>query len=230
MGGRFVSIRAPDGALFQAYIAGDVSPSRPGLMIFSPIFGIDEDMKAQAQKWAARGFLAAIPDYFFRVRPGPLDRAEPARTLAMERWQALDVDRAVTDMQGLEAYLRSSSSCNGKIAALGFCAGGELAFLAGVRLGVKAIAAFHGTHIDRHLNEASQLAAKATLHYGDNDPLVPIEQVEAIRTRFTRDPRVDVHVYPGAGHGFSFAGRPSYHEVAATASDRCAERLFDELK
>ena len=229
MAGRDIEVRAADGAPFQVYLLGDEQPARPAIIMFPPIFGADADAKSIADRWAGRGYLVAVPDYFFRTAPGVLDRSEAGRKAAMARWKSLDVDRVMTDMAALKDHLLSMPFCNGHLAALGFCAGGELAFLAATRLGAKAVATFHATHIDRHLGEADKIAGHVTLHYGGNDPLVPMDQVEAIRKRLGSGSRADIHVYDGAGHGFSFSTQPSYHEVAATESDRRAQQVLGQL-
>jgi carboxymethylenebutenolidase len=225
-----ITVKAGDGTPFHAYLSGDSSPNRPAVILFPPIFGVDADAKAMADRWAAQDYLVAVPDYFFRTAPGVLDRSESGRSRAMERWKAMDVDRTIEDMQGLKAELLSRSCCNGTFAALGFCAGGELAFLAATRLGAKAVATFHATYIHRHLDEADKIGGRISLHYGGNDPLVPMTQVDAIRAGLSSDPRVEIHVYPGAGHGFSFPGQPSFNEVAATESGRRAQEVLNELK
>ena len=229
MAGSDATIHAGDGTPFQTYLAGDAQPARPAVIMFPPIFGADADARAIADRWADRGYLVAVPDYFFRSAPGVLDRSESGRKAAMARWKTLDVDRVMIDMVSLKDYLLSRPSCNGVLASLGFCAGGELAFLAATRLGAKAVATFHATHIDRHLDEANRISGLVTLHYGGNDPLVPMEQVDAITKRLASDSRVDVHVYAGAGHGFSFSTQPSYHEVAASGSDRRAQQVLGTL-
>jgi carboxymethylenebutenolidase len=230
MAGNDVIIRADDGAPFEVYVAGDTQPARPAVIMFPPIFGVDADAKAVADRWADRGYLVAVPDYFFRTVPGVLDRSEGGRKLAMERWKALDVDRTISDMWSLKSYLLSRPCCNSEFAALGFCAGGELAFLAATRLGAKAVATFHATHIDRHLSEASRVAGHVTMHFGGSDPLVPLDKVDAVKSTFASNPRVDVSIYPGAAHGFSFAGQPSYHQVAASSSDQRAEEVLGQLR
>lgn len=229
MKGGEITVRAPDGTPFQVYLSGDGLPARPAIIMFPPIFGVDSDAKAIADRWADRGYLVAVPDYFFRTAPGVLDRSEAGRKAAMARWKAMDAGRVIADIAALKDALLSRPNCNGQFAALGFCAGGELAYLAATRLGAGAVATFHATHIDRHLDEATHATGRLTLHYGGNDPLVPMEQVNAIRTRFAADPRVDVHVYDGAGHGFSFPKQPSYHEVAAVESDRRAQQVLGTL-
>jgi carboxymethylenebutenolidase len=228
--GGVVSIEAPDGGAYEAYIAGDTGAGRPALLIFTPIFGIDEDMRAIADEWAAQGYLVGVPDYFFRVAPGPLGRAEEGRKQAFARWEKLDVDRAIEDVRPLGARLVASSACNGRLGAIGYCAGGELAFLSATRLGAEAVATFHATRIERHLSEAGNLRGALSLHYGGNDPLVPMSEVSQVQQCFKDDGRVEIAVYPGAGHGFSFRGRPSYHESAATHSRAGAAKVLSRLK
>lgn len=148
----------------HVHLMGEGHPAKPGLILFSAVFGGDDDMKRLAGKWAERGFLVAVPDYYHRVGAGVRDRSEDGRKAAMARWKSLDVDSAIADIGALRDFMLHSPSCNGRIAALGVCAGGELAFLAATRLGVQAAAAYHGTHIDRHLNEAKRINVPISLH------------------------------------------------------------------
>lgn len=181
-----------------------------------------------AEGWASRGYIVALPDYYFRQQPGVIERTDAGRELAMARWAKLDVDRTIADTEHLKRRLLELPACNRAILSLGYCAGGELSFLTATRLSLDAIATFHATHIDRHLDEADP-KARMTLHYGDNDSLVPTDQVDAIRARFAGNPRVDVHLHPGAEHGFSLENGPHYQEAAAKASDRRAEQVFREF-
>jgi len=228
--GRMASIAAPEGTHFDAYISGDTGTGRPGLVIFTPIFGLDGDMTAVADQWAEEGYLVAVPDYFFRVAPGVLDRSEEGRKKGFARWEKLDVHRTVEDMRPVFALLRGTPACNGRVGAIGFCAGGEFAFLAATRLGADAAGAFHGTRIHNHLAEAHRAQGRISLHYGGNDPLVPMSEVTQIQAALTGNAKADIHVYDGAGHGFSFKGRPSYHEFAATNSRSRAAEVLGALK
>lgn len=223
-------ISAPDGERYEAYVCGDTGCGRPALVMFSPIFGVDDDIKALAEGWAAKGYLVGAPDYFFRTQPGVLDRSPEGRKEAFARWESLDVEQAVRDVQPLVEHLLGRLSCNGRWGSVGFCAGGELAFLAAVRLGAKAVAAFHGTRIHRHLQDVSEFPGLLSLHYGDSDPLVPLSEVSLIQQHFKNAPNVEVAIYPGANHGFSFRGRPSYNEAAATESQARAARVLGALK
>ena len=228
--GRTESIKAADGSGFDTYFSGIAGTGRPGLVIFTPIFGVDADITAIADRWAAAGYMVAVPDYYFRVAPGVLDRSEDGRKKGFARWEKLDVDRTMEDMRALWQRLRNDPACNGSVGAIGFCAGGELAFLAATRLDADAALAFHGTRIHKHLGEAVRARGPISLHYGGSDPLVPPAEVAQIQQALSNYPQVDIHVYEGAAHGFSFAGRPSYHEAAATRSQARAAELLGTLK
>jgi carboxymethylenebutenolidase len=218
------------GSACPFYMAGHANAGGPGLIIFTPIFGIDAEMMGVAHRWAAKGFRVAVPDYFWRVQPGPLDRSDAGRAQGMERLKNLDVTQAIEDVRPLVEMLRKHSLGNGKVGALGFCAGGELAYLAATRLGADAVAGFHATKVHAHLDELANAKGAISMHYGDADPLVPMDQVEQVRKAFAGKPGADVHVYAGAQHGFSFQGRPSYHEEAATKSQAEAMRLMQALR
>lgn len=222
-------MKAPDGMPYEVYLSGAEGPPKPAIMMFSPIFGVDSGIRSLADRWAGRGYVVAAPDYFARVEPGTFDRGEEGRKRAFVRWDKLVVDRAITDLRSLMDHLLGLPSSNGKVAALGYCAGGEMAFLCGTRLGVPSIATFHASRIGRHLDEADRID-RATLHFGGSDKLVPMDEVEAIRGSLKSNPNVDIHVYLGVDHGFSFEGQPRYDEHAAVASDRRAQEVFAGLK
>lgn len=225
-----ISVAAADGEPFLVYLAGDAPPRRPAIILFSPIFGADAGIRRIADRWAKRGYLVAVPDYFFRILPGVLDRSESGRKQAMDRWKQLDVAVTIDDMRALKQALLSNPHCNGKLGSLGYCAGGELAFLTATRLGAEAVAGFHGTRIDRHLSEIGRIAGRMTLHFGGNDNLVPLSQVDAIKSAVASNAQVDIAVYDGAGHGFSFHGQPSYHAEAESHSDERAQTVLGTLK
>ena len=50
------------------------------------------------------------------------------------------------------------------------------------------------------------------LHFGEKDTGIPQSDVEAIRAK---RPDVEIHVYPGAQHGFSCDERASYDKASA---------------
>lgn len=109
---------------------------RPGILILPEMFGLNAPMQALADGWAARGHPALVPNVFWRgATPRGLAYDGTDRELAWQRLRALDVDQAVLDLRIAVAALRAMPGCNGKVLAIGFCAGGLLAYLAAARCG-----------------------------------------------------------------------------------------------
>ena len=225
---RTIKVDAGDGTEFDVYLTGDASAGLPLLLCFSTVYGLEDGFRAVADSWADRGYLVAAPDYFHRGGAGVIDRSAPGRARAIARWEGLEVEAAVADAASLVEQASNVASWTGALGAVGYCAGGELAYLAGTRLGAQAVATFHGTHIERHLSEGDRLV-RAALHFGAEDELVPQPTVDEIRDGLRSNPGVDVHVHPNAGHGFSFERNPHYDADAARSSVRHAAALLETL-
>ncbi len=58
-----VRIASGDGGEFQAYLAArDTKTSMPGIVVCQEIFGVNEVMRNIADAYAAKGFVALVPD------------------------------------------------------------------------------------------------------------------------------------------------------------------------
>src|SRR5258708_23358726 len=103
----------------------------------------------------------------------------------------------------------------GKIAVVGYGFGGRYAYLAVTRLGADGAAAFYGAGIGDYLGEASRAKLPLTFHFGDDDELVPIEEVRRIKGALEGFATTEIYRYPGVGHGFALRGHPGSHETSA---------------
>jgi carboxymethylenebutenolidase len=133
------------------------------------------------------------------------------------------------DIEDLVADLRARPRCNGKIAILGFCFGGRYALLGAARPGVDAVASFHGTLMGQHLDEVDAIRCAVSFHYGEEDPVVPMEEVRAIQQAFAGRSGAEVRVYPGAGHNFAMPRKPGYHPAVARAARERVLRCFTSM-
>ncbi len=69
--GQYVSIAASDGSgRFDAYLALPASGKGPGVVIGQEIFGVNANMRAVADLYAEEGYVALVPDLFWRLQPG----------------------------------------------------------------------------------------------------------------------------------------------------------------
>jgi carboxymethylenebutenolidase len=214
---------APDGP-FAAYRAVPAAGRGPGIVLASEMFGVTPAMKQAADGFAARGFPTIVPNLFWRYEPaGVLDYEGEDRARAFARLERFDNDLAVADIRTTAAALREEPTCNGRVTVLGFCVGGRIAGAAAVAGAVDAAVGLYGLGVSRYGERLATLATPLQLHYGLNDQHVPAEEIEAVRRLAAGNPRIDIHLYPGAGHSFANPMRPTYDKAAA---DRAIERAL----
>ncbi len=73
-----IKIASSEGKEFDCYVvAPETKQKTPAIVLASAIHGVDADLRGIADAFAARGYLAAAPDLFWRSVPGPLTRDDP---------------------------------------------------------------------------------------------------------------------------------------------------------
>jgi len=211
---------------FDGYLAApDGNAKAPGILMITAIFGTDDEMKMLADQWAKDGFVVSVPDIFWRQIPGPTADMK----VAFERYEKFDPVQGLKDIEDLMKDLRSRPQCNGKVGVLGFCFGGRYSHLATTRLDANAAAAFHGTMIGLHLDEVDKVKVPVSYHFGDQDPVVPMDEVSAIQKAFAGRKNAEIALYKGAGHNFSMPKKDGYHPAAAKASREAALKCFRSM-
>ncbi len=214
------------GEAFSGYLATPMTDAQaPGILLITAIFGIDDEMKELADAWAADGFVVSVPDIFWRVMPGPT----ADRDQAFARSGAFDPDQGMLDIEDLVGDLRSRPQCDGKAAMLGFCFGGLYAHLGAARLGIDAAGSFHGTKIGEYVAETDKITCPVSFHFGDEDHVVPMDEVEAIKTAYASHKNAEIVVHPGATHNFSMPHKDGYDAEAAKISREAVLRCFRSM-
>jgi carboxymethylenebutenolidase len=222
-----IRIAAGDGGSFDAYLALPQERPAPALIIVSSIYGVNKGLKQTIERYARRGYIVIAPDIFWRTQPGPLEGN--SRTEAQARLNAYRIDPGMDDLRATRDALAQRPEWNGKFALVGFCFGGQHAFLGLTRLGADAAVSYHGTSIQNYLDEALCVTKPFSFHFGSADDLVSPEDVEAIR-RALAGKRGDIVMHEGAGHGFAREDSAGYNEAVAHASEEQAFIMLDELK
>lgn len=226
MTGTDITYTTRAGESFDGYLATPAGDApAPGILLITAIFGIDDEMKELADGWAADGFVVSVPDIFWRVMPGPTADMEKA----FARYGAFDQEQGMLDIEDLVGDLKAREQCNGKVAILGFCFGGLYAHLGAARLGIDAAGSFHGTRIGESLGETDKITSPVSFHFGDDDPVVPMDEVDAIKAAYASHPNAEIIVYPGATHNFSMPRKDGYHAEAARKSREAVLRCFQSM-
>ena len=147
-----LEIAGQDGG-FKGYLSLPKSGRGPGVVLLQEIFGINAYMRQMADLFAAEGFVAVVPDLFWRMEPSvDLDYSE--RDKAVSFMKRFDFVPAPGDIAATVKALRAHSAVSGDVGVLGYCLGGKLAVLAAAQGGVACTVSYYGVGIENILDEA----------------------------------------------------------------------------
>lgn len=231
MPGKAITIRSRDGAEFGCYLAApETDDPVPAIVLASAILGVDADIRAMADAFAAHGFIAAAPDLFWRSVPGPLSQGDDrAARRAQPRLECIEAGES--DMADTLAYLGTLPAFNGRAAAMGFCYGGPYAVLGPKRLGYAAGISCHGTQMADYARDLEGVDAPVCIMWGDQDHWAPAEVLDVYRAITLRKKNFDVYIFPGVRHGYMM--RQNARAFDAAARDFSMTRalsILDSLK
>lgn len=231
--GKMIEIRATDSsATFSGYLALPASGKGPGVVIGQEIFGINANMRAVADFYAEEGYVALVPDLFWRLQPGiDLGYTEADFALAINLFQRLDVDKAVTDIDASFNALRALPEVEGAgLGYVGFCMGGKLAWLTATRTDVACAVGYYGMGIEHLLHESENLKGRLVLHFAENDGYCDASARAQISQHLAGNDKAEVYVYPGVDHAFARAGSSHYDKPASLmAHERSIAALKREI-
>ena len=220
--GRTVEGTTADGHDLSMYRADPSGEPRGALVIAQEIFGVNSHIRAVCDDYAGQGYVAIAPALFDRVErgvelgygPDDVTRGRAVRERVSLENALADVEAAAKEVAGV-----------GKIAVVGYCWGGTVAWIAATRSRTFAAAvSYYGGGVPDLANE--QPNCPVLLHFGEQDHAIPLDGVEKLKATH---PELPVHIYP-AGHGFNCDQRASYHaESARLARGRTLAFLRDHI-
>jgi carboxymethylenebutenolidase len=201
-----LKVRSSSGGEFDVYLALPAGARKtPAVVLASAVHGVDADVQGIADAFAARGFIAAAPDLFWRSVPGPLSREdERAAKRSQPRLEKIKAGEA--DMADTLAAVRKLPQHNSRAAAMGFCYGGPYSILGPKRLGYDAGISCHGTQMLDFIKELDGMRQPVSIIWGDQDHAAPAPVLDAYRDIAKRMSNVHVHIFPGALHGYMMRG------------------------
>ncbi|MEO8812343.1 MAG: dienelactone hydrolase family protein [Caulobacteraceae bacterium] len=199
---------AADGFAFAAYRAAPATGRKGGVIVIQEIFGLDEHVRRDVDRWASLGFEAIAPALYDRREAGFLaghDEAGMAAGIGHAR--ATPLDQALADI----AACRDALAPAGKVFVVGYCYGGSLAWLAAAKVpGLSGASSYYGSLVQA--NAELKPLCPTIVHLGRLDQGIPADAVKAaVRAA---NPDVPVYIYDGAGHGFNNED-PARHDAAA---------------
>lgn len=204
--GRFETIEV-GGTTSRVYAAGDVGPGAPGVVVFHPWWGLNDDVVAYADRVAAAGFAVVAPDLY----RGPM-----ASTIEEAERLSAAIDEAAADAIALATIDRLADRLGpaARLAAVGFSMGGAWSMWSPAqRDRLAASVVYYGSIEGPSLTRAS---VPVLGHFAETDPYEPDEAIAAFEGTLRSAGRdVVIHRYPGTGHWFAEPSRDAYRAAAA---------------
>jgi dienelactone hydrolase len=192
----------------------------PGLLLVHGGAGLDDHARAQAQRYAALGFVVLACDMFGPGVAGDRERVVAALT-AMRDDPDLLLQRAGSGLAALRALPNVAKPC----AAIGYCFGG-LAVLTLARNGadLAGVISMHGSLATVRPAAAGGVRAKILICHGARDPHVPLKDVTALMDEMQQaEADWQLIVYGNAVHGFTHADAVP-GAIPGVAYDAAADR------
>ena len=221
---------------FDAYLARPDEGRRAGIVLVHDMFGLNTSIRDIVDEFAGRGHAVLVPNMFWRSDiPQALPYDDEQHPIAWERLKSLDLDMAAADVGSAVRWLRAQPFSRGKVAVVGFCGGGRIAFLAAVRAGADAAVALYGLHIAQHLDELPNVTCPLQIHYGLRDQHIPMQEIDTVSNAVAAHrnahggPKIEVLLYPEAGHSFFNHVRPTFDPAAKTLAVERIETLLAGL-
>ena len=196
-----IEFKRPDGQAVKGYLAEPVDKATaPGVVVIQEWWGLDDEVKAVADRLAKAGYRALVPDLY-------------RGKLAIEANEAEHLmgdlnfgDAAGQDIRGAVQYLKATGSA--KVAVTGFCMGGALTILAACNVPeLDASIVWYGNPPLEYVN-ADAISKPMLGHWAMHDEFFPISGVDQLEQKLKQ-----------AGVDYEFHRYDTKHAFANPKSD-----------
>lgn len=165
----------------------------PGVVVLPEFFGLNDDIRVQADRLAGAGYLAVAPAIY-------------SLRCTRQAFRDLHARRGTTfkAIEYVRTWLAGRDDCTGRVGVIGFCLGGGFALVAAPH--GFAVAAVNYGEVPRDAAEVLAGACPIVASYGARDPMsradpdAPDRLAAALAEQNIPH---DVHTYPDpVGHSF----------------------------
>jgi carboxymethylenebutenolidase len=190
-----ITFKRPDGKDCSGfYVEPPAGNKAPALVVIQEWWGLNDQIKGVANRLAAAGYRALVPD-LYRGKVG-LDAKEAEHLMNNLNF----ADAATQDVRGAVLYLKQSGS---KVAISGFCMGGALTILASMYAPeTDAAISWYGCPPLDYV-DATKIKGPLMGHWSLEDAFFPISQVEGLEQKLKQaNVRYEFYRY-NAKHAFA---------------------------
>jgi carboxymethylenebutenolidase len=212
-----VQIPVADGTTMNGYlIRPEGEEPRAAILLLQEIFGVNAHIRSVAERLAREGYAVLAPDLFHRIEPdyeAGYDDIGASIKLAMQytgEHSEADV-RAAADFLAKHPGVKAD-----RIAALGFCMGGKLAFVANGVAKLACAVSFYGGGIPEKFSFVEKFSGPIMLIWAGKDTYIPLEHSRATVDELRKHGKAYVSIeFSAQNHGFFCDARGDYDAQAA---------------
>ena len=177
-----------------AYLATPIGEGPwPGVVVIQDAVGLSDDIKQQADRLAAAGYLAFAPDlYSGRGLKCVIATIQASRS---------GKGPAYEDIEAARRWLEARDDCTAKIGIIGFCMGGGFALLSSPRYPFAAASVNYG-EVPEDAADVLAGACPVVASYGSADRVMQGRADRLEQALGSLGVDHDVKEYPGVGHSF----------------------------
>jgi carboxymethylenebutenolidase len=236
-----IQIPTPDGRSNGSLHIPDGDSPRPGVLIFPDAGGLRDTFRRMGDHLAEMGFVALIPDIYYRAGDwAPFDVAtvfsdKQERARLDTLMGALTNDKIIADAGAYAEFLLNRPEVSGEaIGTTGYCLGGRMSIIAASGLGdmVAAAASFHGGGLavadqpnSPHL-AADRISASVYVAGAQQDNSFTAEQATLLDDALTEAGVKHTVEFYQAHHGFAVPDNPTYDTEADTRHWAALQHLY----
>ncbi|HUJ88062.1 MAG TPA: dienelactone hydrolase family protein [Burkholderiales bacterium] len=174
--GKTISYKRPDGQNVNGYLAEPAKAANaPGMVVIQEWWGLNDQIRGVADKLAAAGYRALVPDLYRGKVALAANEAEHLMT------NLNFGDAAGQDVRGAVRHLKSSGS--NKVGVTGFCMGGALTLLAAVNVPEADAGVVWYGYPPLEYVDASKIKIPLMAHWAKGDVPFPIAKVDELEKK-----------------------------------------------
>jgi carboxymethylenebutenolidase len=223
-----MEIRTADGGKFECHVAKPSKKALGAIIVIQEIFGITNWLQKTADWLASNGYMAVVPDLFWRMEPNLNlnDRDEKDLNKAFGLYGKFDQNQGIEDLKQVLATVQAMPEANGKVGCMGYCLGGLMTYLMACRSDVHCSVSYYGGGIDEKLDEAKNIKKPILLHLPAEDKFITKDKQTKIKAALGNNPLVTIHIYEGMDHAFARVGGEHYDKQNAELANNRSIEFF----
>jgi carboxymethylenebutenolidase len=199
----------------------------PGIVVIHEWWGLNDWVKDQASKLSDEGYVTLAIDLY---------RGKVATTpeLAHELMRGVPEDRALRDLRAAVEFLKARANVKAdRLGSIGWCMGGGYSLDVALQEPTLTATVINYGHLATDTDSLKKINASILGLFGGQDQGIPVGDVQKFAATLKQlGKKVDITVYPDAGHGFENPNNTAGYRAkdAADAEQRTKNFFAGTLK